>query len=68
MDLEELLHVYDSHTGNGLRRIEGEESDYSREELLEIIKDGREEMKNFEDNWLKPAIEELERFRSSSHT
>lgn len=63
IDTDELLHVYDAHTANGTRSIEGEEDEYSRDELLLIISTAREEMKSFCDKWLVPAIAELDNNR-----
>ena len=63
IDTDELLHVYDAHTANETRTIEGDEEEYSREELLLIITTAREEMKSFCDKWLVPAIAELDNSR-----
>ncbi len=64
IDTEELLHVYEAHTANGVRIIEGEESEYNRDELLEIVKEAREDMASFLEKWLLPAISELDRKRA----
>ena len=54
INMEEMLHVYESHTANRVRSIEGEEDAYSRNELLEIIKEARDDMHSFFYNWLLP--------------
>ena len=61
--LDEVLHVFDSHTATSLYALEGDEEDYSREELLGIISEARKELRQFQDNWLIPVIEELREFR-----
>jgi hypothetical protein len=64
IDTEELIHVYKAHTANGTRIIDGEEGEYSREELLEIVKEARNNMALFLEKWLIPAISELDRKRA----
>ncbi len=68
MNTEEILHVYEAHTANGTRIIEGEESEYSRNELLEIIKEARDDMINFKERILVPALDELEKNRVNSYS
>ena len=63
MDIEELIHVFEAHTVNVLFRIEGDEDEYNREELLEIIEHTRVECTTFLDSWLIPILDELAELR-----
>lgn len=64
-DLDEALHVYDSHTARKLWAIMGEESIYTKAQLLEIIGQAREEIERYQENWLIPILSELEEMRGT---
>jgi hypothetical protein len=64
IDLDELLHVFEAHTANRIRIIEGEENEYTKQELIEIINEARIEIDSFFNNLLIPIVNELEEKRA----
>jgi len=63
-NLDETHHVFTAHTFNELSIIEGEESEYSKEELLAKIATTMKQVDDFEKNWLIPILDELEKLRA----
>jgi len=64
-DIDETLHVYEAHTFNFLSLIEGEEDEYTREELLKEIAEMRENFTEFRDKWLIPILDEVDSLRAN---
>lgn len=64
-NLDETHHVFTSHTFNELSIIEGEEEDYSKEELLDKIAMTMKQAEDFEKYWLIPILDELEELRAN---
>lgn len=64
--IDDTLHVFDSHVAHKIIDLTDhpeEFNEYSKEELVEIIKIAGEASKDFIDNWLTPILDELEEFR-----
>ena len=65
-DTDETLHVYEAHTFNFLSLVEGEEDEYTREELLKEIAEMRENFTEFRDKWLIPILDEVDSLRANA--
>ena len=63
---DEIMHVFDSHVAYriiDLSQNPNEFEDYTREELIDIIKEAGESSVDFIKNWLDPALDELDLLR-----
>ncbi len=59
INTDEMLHVYDAHTANAIKFIQGSEDDYSHSEMSAAIREANEEMLDFRNKWLISLLDEL---------